>query len=420
MPALAMMGKLLWPLIKFSKGVAVAYPYRLPVFNLTLSGWTTPLGPSVVGPDVFDLPCQLYLNTRQMAPVDSNDLSDYFPPIGFRYPIGAGVGRLYWIECPVGSGVYYRVRWSHEAHKGFPNAYWEAIADMVCATGVPQVYPGATDGCGGGAGPNHTGESVGGIVVAVGCVGNGVVAGSSAHTGVGVGEIEIVVSVEGVGVKNAGESGFDETGPFESEWEVPFDGEYEIEVWGCDGNGIVYDGNPLRGGGGGGGGGWGIAVRTLAAGDVYSVEIPVGGTETNTMFELLGGGGTAVWGEHGNNSLTGEGGAPGGAGGCDSFHVGGWGGDGARELGEFIEGGGGGGGGSRATAAGDGSAGANGAGGVGGTGAADAGDGGNGTLEGSATNGGNGTLGGGGGPGGGIDIVGGEGGSGRMKVTFLG
>jgi len=97
--------------------------YTLPNFNLIMNWWDNPNMPVVDPPDHDDIQCQLYRPPRSetntalaiiRVPPEYSVLG--FPPV-------AGVAANPIVECPAGSGAYYRVRRGEWQHRGFPNEY---------------------------------------------------------------------------------------------------------------------------------------------------------------------------------------------------------------------------------------------------------------------------------------------------------
>lgn len=99
--------------------------YTLPDFNLLFDWWDFTHTPSAVGPDQTDLAGQLYRNSRG---ADTNT-----PRAQLRVPTSVGTGLANpptsggannpIVECPQGSGCFYRVERAEYIHRGFPNEY---------------------------------------------------------------------------------------------------------------------------------------------------------------------------------------------------------------------------------------------------------------------------------------------------------
>jgi len=131
-----------WVWSKLKRGCRVAF--RLPVFNLTANAWTTDTVPDAGEPEITGLEGQLYVPSRGAIDITPGSDPVYVPPIYFRYPIATDPPRLYYVECPAGSGVYFRVRWTSINHQGFSNEYWSAVVEYCASDGTPVYFPGET------------------------------------------------------------------------------------------------------------------------------------------------------------------------------------------------------------------------------------------------------------------------------------
>jgi hypothetical protein len=110
--------------------------FTLPDFNTTFDLWVYPNGPGVGAADLSNIPCQLYRNSRggdsntpraQLRMSTTDALLIAFPPVS-----GAlGNPR---IECPSGSGNFYRIDRGEFLHKDFPNEYVQADVTPCNAT----------------------------------------------------------------------------------------------------------------------------------------------------------------------------------------------------------------------------------------------------------------------------------------------
>lgn len=107
----------------------------LPTFNLTCGIWND-VDPNT-DPMTFASDCQLYYGRQQTFDgfIDFGDttIGQYVPPMFLRLPketdiklpviIAGTVTTRTYVECPVGTGRFYRVLDFDDAHKGFPNEY---------------------------------------------------------------------------------------------------------------------------------------------------------------------------------------------------------------------------------------------------------------------------------------------------------
>lgn len=131
--------------------------YRPPDYNLLANLWTCS-GTSVPGdgpPDWTNVPVQKYIASRSAWPVSppwaNGFFLQYHPPVQLRFPRVPPFDETWpmWpvsaIECPAGSGQYYRAFWYDIQHEGFPNEY--ALVVAVQCNDELQVIPppGSTD-----------------------------------------------------------------------------------------------------------------------------------------------------------------------------------------------------------------------------------------------------------------------------------
>jgi len=131
--------------------------YSLPVFNLTcnvaVAANTQPINITTwYGP--YD--CQKYILSRQqpgvtaftwwwgqLTPIFRIDPATFFPVWGDDT---AGWG-LSFVECPAGSGMYYRVFSWEIMHQGFSNAYPAVSAQRCTEEGFP-IQPNSANNTG--------------------------------------------------------------------------------------------------------------------------------------------------------------------------------------------------------------------------------------------------------------------------------
>jgi len=103
--------------------------------------WSVGETPADDVPFETDLECQLYLPARGILDITPGEPLLWVPPIWFRLPLSA---RTSWeaysiVECPAGSGEYYRARFKQVAHLGFPNEYLSSVVDQCDENGVSIV-----------------------------------------------------------------------------------------------------------------------------------------------------------------------------------------------------------------------------------------------------------------------------------------
>ena len=120
--------------------------FRLPVFNLECNAWTTDTPPDEGDPEVTGLECQIYVPSRGAIDVKPGVPSTFAFAMYLRYPIATDPARFYYAECPAGSGVYYKIRFTTVNHQGFANQYWSAVVEYCCGDGTPVYFPGAECG----------------------------------------------------------------------------------------------------------------------------------------------------------------------------------------------------------------------------------------------------------------------------------
>lgn len=128
---------------KGSKNMA----YRLPTFNLLANVWTCDANPFPTDglPTYTDVPMQKYIAPRSSWPVSPpaspSYWRNYHPPVQLRMPrvspaFGPWPGwKMSCIECPAGSGQYYRPTFNDIQHEGFVNEYGLVIAVQCNAAG---------------------------------------------------------------------------------------------------------------------------------------------------------------------------------------------------------------------------------------------------------------------------------------------
>jgi len=114
--------------------------FTLPNFNLDLAVWRSGNSPFIDPPDYDGLLCQCYVHSRMDLDTISDQGSEYSPPIILRIPTGFQPldGDVYGVGG--NSIVYYKIRWAHLNHWGFPNEYWHVIVDMVNDRGLGPIF----------------------------------------------------------------------------------------------------------------------------------------------------------------------------------------------------------------------------------------------------------------------------------------
>jgi len=115
-------------------------PFTVPQFNLALEVWRSGHAPLGDPPDVEDLACQLYIHNRHNQDITPGDGEFWVPPIILRIPTGFQPlpGDIYGVGGNV--IVYYKHRWGHLIHWGFPNEYWCVVVEMTSDTGLAEVF----------------------------------------------------------------------------------------------------------------------------------------------------------------------------------------------------------------------------------------------------------------------------------------
>lgn len=104
-------------------------PAYSPVFNLMCSGWRPPNVPPA--PSDYSLQCQLYIASRGLIDITPGNPALWVPPIYLRVPPFSDIRPDDIIECPLGSGRLYSVRWVEDLHKGFPNEYRVGVLEQT-------------------------------------------------------------------------------------------------------------------------------------------------------------------------------------------------------------------------------------------------------------------------------------------------
>jgi len=105
--------------------------FEPPQFNLPLLVWRSGNTPFADPPDIEDLTCQLFVLNRMTQDLVPGSPGTYSPPIILRIPTGFqplpndtyGVGG--------NTTTYYKHRWGHLIHWGFPNQYWAVEVEMT-------------------------------------------------------------------------------------------------------------------------------------------------------------------------------------------------------------------------------------------------------------------------------------------------
>jgi len=114
-------------------------PYTLPDFNLFMDWWDHPDVPVTDPASIEDIPCQLYRNSRggdTNTPRAQIRISVDWVGI-LIMPTTSGAAGNPCVECPKGSGAYYRIDRGEWVHRGFPNEY------LTCDA-TPCTIPGKT------------------------------------------------------------------------------------------------------------------------------------------------------------------------------------------------------------------------------------------------------------------------------------
>jgi len=116
--------------------------YTLPQFNLTCDVWNAGKNPANDDAVEESVPCQFYLYSRGVWPVQPCELELYQCPIYLRFPIDVAaivaLGQVF--ECPTGTGRYFRARFKEVMHYGFPNSYLVAIVVQCNENGSPMLH----------------------------------------------------------------------------------------------------------------------------------------------------------------------------------------------------------------------------------------------------------------------------------------
>jgi hypothetical protein len=123
--------------------------YHSPTFNLTANVWHV-LGPIIIppiAPPSLTTVCQLRMyktafevvgfgfTTGAVVALLVPKGTDLRPELGFL--VGLSAPDL--VECPAGSGRYYRVRAVEDVAKGFGNEYRQALLIQVQYVGTPPI-----------------------------------------------------------------------------------------------------------------------------------------------------------------------------------------------------------------------------------------------------------------------------------------
>jgi len=114
--------------------------FTLPDFNLALQVWVPPNAPNLGGPDLTGMSCQLYIHNRHNQDITPTDRDFWVPPIILRIPVGwqPEVGEIYGVDG--NTNTYYKHRFGHRIHQGFPNEYWMIVVEMCTPTGATPVF----------------------------------------------------------------------------------------------------------------------------------------------------------------------------------------------------------------------------------------------------------------------------------------
>jgi len=112
-----------------------------PVFNLDMDWWNPPPFPSAMptpAPNFYLPEVQLYRNSRN---ADSNTgraaiRTSIILLVGLTLPTVAGAAGNPIVECPAGSGAFYRIERGEWMHRGFPNEYISMDATPCFSNGT--------------------------------------------------------------------------------------------------------------------------------------------------------------------------------------------------------------------------------------------------------------------------------------------
>lgn len=140
-------------------------PYTPPKFNLLANVWTCDgnVKPSNGAADYVDVPCQKYVASRAAWPVtppwSTGFYLAYHPPVQLRFQhVSPFTGtwrtwKITCVECPAGSGQYYRTFFNDIQHEGFVNEY-VLLVGAQCDEDLLATPPaGASEPTGVGADP---------------------------------------------------------------------------------------------------------------------------------------------------------------------------------------------------------------------------------------------------------------------------
>lgn len=100
-----------------------------PDFNIQCNMYRLPDVYPGTPTDTFD--CQLYLASRGILDVTPGDPAAWVPPIYLRLPALTDIRPADQIECPIGTGRLYLIRWVEDMHKGFVNEYRIGILEQT-------------------------------------------------------------------------------------------------------------------------------------------------------------------------------------------------------------------------------------------------------------------------------------------------
>lgn len=109
--------------------------FTIPQYNLELLVWRSGNTPFADDPDIDDQVCQLYIHNRHNQDITPGGLTSWVPPIILRIPTGFQPipGDIYGVG---GNAItFYKHRWSHLMHWGFPNQYVSVVVEMCDDTG---------------------------------------------------------------------------------------------------------------------------------------------------------------------------------------------------------------------------------------------------------------------------------------------
>jgi len=110
--------------------------FYLPNFNLSASWWKFGDTPADDFPTETEIPCQVYRLAKQPSVQSIATLRIPIEYSFLEFPATFGVLSNPIVECPEGSGTYYRIQGCVWMHRGFPNEYLAMRGDPCLDNGV--------------------------------------------------------------------------------------------------------------------------------------------------------------------------------------------------------------------------------------------------------------------------------------------